>query len=120
LKPEAYAVVDGDTRNRGDYRKIKNALCVANDHILELPELNLEAYVADITAIRQAFPTITASNTEISEHLRDKSGIELKRSLNRVLCEVGGYAALIAANVPTPQTLLEFLKKIDFSHTKLP
>jgi predicted ATPase len=122
-KPEIFALVDGDTRQKGDYKKIKNALNIPDDHIFELPCLSLESYLADVEAIRKTFPAITMTNAEISSQFQGKTGDDLKRALQRVLREVGGYtprtAALIAEHVAPPEELKVFFEKIEASDAKL-
>lgn len=123
MKPDVFAIVDGDTRAKGDYRKVKNALGIPEDQIFELQQLSLEAYMADVEAIRKAFPAIESSNADIIAELDKKTGDELKRALNRVLREVGGYtprtAALIAEHVAPPQDLMNFFEKIQACDSKI-
>ena len=123
VKPDIFAIVDGDTRQKGDYQKIKNALHIPDNQILELTHPSLESYLADVDAIRKAFPAITTSNDEIATELDGKTGDDLKRALQRVLREVGGYtprtAALVAEHVTLPQELKLFFEKIEIADSKI-
>jgi hypothetical protein len=112
VRTRVFAVVDGDTRKKGDYAAIKNALNIAESDILELEEDNLECLLASPDALKQAFPKL-----HFDEKALGVPADELKVALNRVLEGVGGYsedsAARIAAYISPPKKWREFFKRVD-------
>jgi predicted ATP-dependent endonuclease of OLD family len=111
VRARAFAVVDGDTRRKGDYSGIKNALNINESDILELKQDNLECLLACPSAIAKAFPKFP-----IDEKTFEVPSNEMKSTLNRVLRNVGGYtienAVKIAAHVSPPNGWIEFFRNV--------
>ncbi len=124
VRVAVFAVVDGDTRAKGDYTQIKNALDVPKDHLFELNKPSLEHYLANSAGILAAFGTkIGRTAEQLDSEFSDKSGDELKAVLTRVLRPVGGYtrdtAAQIASHVEPPGDLIAFFGKVDAADKQL-
>ena len=112
VRTRVFSVVDGDTRKKGDYSAIKNALNISETDILELEQDNLERLLASVAAIAAAFPKM-----QVDEQAFAVAPSELKSTLSRVLRTVGGYtqenAVKIAAYVSPPTRWTEFFTRID-------
>jgi len=112
VRTRVFAVVDGDTREKGDYSAIKNALKIPESDILELEQENLECLLASPAAITAAFPKV-----HVEEKAFDVPASELKAALNLVLRSVGGYsednAVKLAAQVSPPERWKEFFSRVD-------
>ena len=124
VRVEIFAVVDGDTRAKGDYEKVKRALDIPATNICELQKSSLESYLAHAKALIGAFGSkLNKSESEVSAELSGKEGTELKNSLNRLMRPVGGYttenATRVAEHIDPPKELLEFFGKIDASDKSL-
>ena len=118
VKVNVFAVVDGDSRRRGDYSQVKAALGIPADRLLELDEDNLEAILAVPTAILAAFPSIGKTEQEIAELLESAKAEEnLKGGVKKLLHPVEGYtkenAAAIAAHIEPPHKFVEFFTKVN-------
>jgi hypothetical protein len=112
VRTRVFSVVDGDTRKKGDYSAIKNALNISETDILELEQDNLECLLASVAAIAAAFPKV-----QVDEQAFAVAPSELKATLSRVLRTVGGYtqenAVKIAASVSPPTLWTEFFTRIN-------
>lgn len=112
VRTNVFAVVDGDTRRKGDYVAIKHALEIDDVRIFELATDNLEGILARADAIRAAFGSLTFEDGAIAAEPR-----ELKSALNRVLRPVGGYteenAAKIAAKIEPPAEWKKFFESVE-------
>ncbi len=112
VRTSVFAVVDGDTRKRGDYQTVKNALSIPKENLLQLEADNLECTLASPAALRRAFPEI-----EFDEELLKAEPAELKSVFNGILKTVGGYtvgnAAKIAAYVDPPEKWKSFFQTVD-------
>ena len=112
VRTNVFAVVDGDTRKKGDYSAIKNALNIPDSDILELEQDNLECLLASVSAVAAAFPKV-----RVDEQAFAVAPSELKSALRRVLRTVDGYtqenAVKIAAYVSPPTHWAEFFTRID-------
>ncbi len=118
VKVAVYAVFDGDTREKGDYKQAVTRLGLGDDQVLELKARNLDSLLSKGEAIKAAFPSIAETSVEIDAEFTAVGDNEdrLKGALKRVLRTVGGYTAknavAIAEHLEPPAEWLNFFRRI--------
>ncbi len=116
VRIKTYAIVDGDTRAKGDFNRIKNALeHNSDDDILQIDETNIEEFLKSRSQeIVQAFPRLTVE--KIDESLEGIADDDLKNAFRKLLRDEGGYNAetirKLAPFVSPPTYWTSFFDKI--------
>jgi predicted ATP-dependent endonuclease of OLD family len=116
VRIKTFAIVDGDTRAKGDFNRIRNALeYKSDDDILQIDETNIEEFLKlHALGIHQAFPSL--SEEQVNDSLQGIDGDGLKDALKKLLRGVGGYNGdtirKVAPFIKPPTYWLRFFDKI--------